>query len=324
MKTSTSQQIDIFPEIKVSQNAKPFIKWAGGKSKLIPQFAPFFPKELTEGDIENYYEPFLGGGAVFFHIVQNYTIKNAFLFDINDDLILMYKVVQRDVFTLIEEIIKLRNNYSNLSESEQENFFYSLRKEVNQQIQYFDYNTYDDAWVIRAAKLIFLNKTCFNGLFRQNSKGEFNVPFGRYKNPQIIDEDNLIIISNLLQSATIEKRGFAELEKSLMPKAFVYLDPPYRPISKTASFTSYSKFDFNEEAQISLAEMLKRLQKNKSVKIMLSNSDPHNEDMSDNFFQNNYGQHGFLIDKVYASRMINCDSSKRGKISELIIRNYEV
>lgn len=170
-----------------------------------------------------------------------------------------------------------------------------------------------------AAKLIFLNKTCFNGLYRVNKKDEFNVPFGGYEKPTICDEENLRAVSNILQKAKIICGDFEKSEKYVTLKTFVYLDPPYRPISRTASFTSYSKDDFSEDDQIRLVEFCKRINK-KGAKFLLSNSDPKNENPSDDFFENSYK--GFHIDTVKAARAINCIGEKRGAVNEILVRNY--
>ncbi len=299
--------------------AKPFLKWAGGKTQLLDQFSMFFPEELKDGIIENYYEPFLGSGAVFFFIAQNYNIKNAYLSDINEELILTFNTVKKDASSLIEELKNLKEEYNLFGEKEQELFFYRVREIYNQEKTKIDYKNYSKEWIKRAAKMIFLNKTCFNGLFRLNRKGEFNVPFGRYKNPGIIDEENLLRSSEVLQNAEIFITDFENVKNRISNNFFIYFDPPYRPISKTSSFTSYSKYDFNDEDQIRLAQLYKELGKNGN-KLMLSNSDPKNENPNDDFFENHYKE--FNIYRVKATRMINCKGNKRGPINELIITNY--
>jgi len=263
--------------------AKPFLKWAGGKTQLLQKFSDYFPQELKNGKIENYYEPFLGSGAVFFFIKQNYPIKKAFLTDINEELILTFNVVKSDVTELIEELKSIKEKYISLKQNEQELFFYHIRDTYNQNKTNIDFNNYSPKWISRAAQMIFLNKTCFNGLFRLNRKGEFNVPFGRYKNPKILNEENLLRCSEELQIADIFLTDFENIKDYITSKFFIYFDPPYRPISKTSSFTSYSKFDFNDEDQIRLANLYKDLGVNGN-KLMLSNSDPKNENPLDSFF----------------------------------------
>ena len=184
-----------------SNAAKPFLKWAGGKGQLLQKFQELYPQQLKEKKIKNYYEPFLGSGAVFFDVVQNFEIKLAYLYDINDELILTYKVVQQDVSKLTDCLYQYQQTYLKLDKKKREAFFYTLRTNYNLQRFSVDYNKYSEAWIQRAAQLIFLNKTCFNGLFRVNSKGEFNTPAGDYKNPTICDEDNLAAVANVLSMA---------------------------------------------------------------------------------------------------------------------------
>lgn len=299
--------------------AKPFLKWAGGKTQLLEQFTRYFPPELKDGSLKNYYEPFLGSGAVFFFIAQNYPIKKAYLSDVNEDLVLTFSVVQRNVFELIDNLYSLKSEYVKRNDDEREKFFYQVRKDFNVEKEKINLRKYNSDWIPRAAKLIFLNKTCFNGLFRLNRKGEFNVPFGRYKNPSILDHSNLVSSNKILQMAEIFVTDFENIKSKLTDDFFVYFDPPYRPISPTASFTSYSKYDFTEDDQKRLAKFYGELGKNGN-KLMLSNSDPKNKNKNDHFFETLY--HEFNIIRVKANRMINCNSDKRGKINELLILNY--
>lgn len=303
----------------INLRAKPFLKWAGGKTQLLEQFVEYFPPELKNGSLKNYYEPFLGGGAVFFFIAQNYPIKKAYLSDVNEDLVLTFSVVQQNVFELIDELTLLKYEYFNRDENEREKYFYKIRELYNSERVKTDFNKYSSDWIPRAAKLIFLNKTCFNGLFRLNRKGEFNVPFGRYKNPGILDQENLVSASRVLEIAEIFLTDFEDIKNKINDDFFIYFDPPYRPISITSSFTSYSKYDFTEEDQKRLAQFYCELGVNGN-KLMLSNSDPKNEDPSDTFFEKLYNK--FNISKVQASRMINCKAEKRGKLTELLITNY--
>lgn len=299
--------------------AKPFLKWAGGKTQLLEQFVEYFPSELKDGSLKNYYEPFLGGGAVFFFIAQNYPIKKAYLSDVNEDLVLTFSVVQKNVLELIDELITLKNEYIKRDDHHREKYFYKIRELYNSERVKIDFDKYSSEWIPRAAKLIFLNKTCFNGLFRLNRKGEFNVPFGRYKNPGILDRENLISANRVLQIAEIFLTDFENIKNKIKDDFFIYFDPPYRPISLTSSFTSYSKYDFTEDDQKRLAQFYSELGVNGN-KLMLSNSDPKNENPSDNFFEKLYDK--FNIIRVQASRMINCNGDKRGKINELLILNY--
>lgn len=305
----------------VNIQAKPFLKWAGGKSQLLNKFLDFYPPELKNGSLTNYYEPFIGGGAVFFDIAQRYNIKSAFLFDINPELILTYLVIQQDVFKLIETLLSFSKKYTKLNEAAQMRFYYEVRDEYNRNRLKINYLSYSEDWILRAAQIIFMNKTCFNGLFRFNQKGEFNVPAGKYKNPKILDEQNLYKVSEILSIAVIRNVGFEEVEKVIKENSFVYFDPPYRPISKTSAFTAYSKFKFDDEEQRKLAKLFHWLNE-KGIKQMLSNSDPKNNDLNDNFFDEIYSE--FNITRIPARRMINSDATKRNAISEIVVTNYAV
>ncbi len=207
----------------------------------------------------------------------------------------------------------------NISRKNQKIFFYQLRSKLNNDKKSFDFSIFNGSWIERVGTLIFLNRTCFNGLFRVNSMGEFNVPFGDYRNPKICDTENLLAVSNLLQKTEIECSDFLSSRDFIDDTTFVYFDPPYRPISKTSSFTSYSKFQFGDNEQIRLAKYYRDLNQN-GAKLLLSNSDPKNENNEDHFFEDLY--EGFRIERVDAKRMINSIVSKRGSIKELIIMNY--
>ncbi len=308
---------DLFYEYKL--DAKPFLKWVGGKRQLLEQFEKLYPIELELKRIKNYYEPFVGGGAVFFDVVQNYEIENAYLYDINDELILTYKVIQKDVNKLIEFLYRYDKQYKKLNEEKKKEYYYELRENYNIQRFNIDYNKYSENWVPRAAQSIFLNKTCFNGLFRFNSKGGFNAPMGRYKNPKILDQQNLLNVSKLLEIATIKKANFKEVKNDIKNNSFVYFDPPYRPISKTSSFTSYSKYTFQDDEQLQLASLFYELDQ-RGHKLMLSNSDPKNTDPEDDFFESIYST--FNITRVDAKRSINSNGSKRNSIKEIVVTNY--
>lgn len=300
---------------------KPFLKWAGGKGQLLETFADFYPPELKTNQVKNYYEPFIGGGAVFFDIAQKYSIDAAYLYDINEELILTYKVVQQDVSKLTEQLGEFQKKYHKINKNEQSYFFYKVRDDFNEALLQTDYNRYSEKWIKRAAQIIFLNKTCFNGLFRFNSKGEFNVPVGRYKNPKILNEQNLLNASKLLSVAEIRKADFKESTCRVEPDSFVYFDPPYRPINKTSSFTSYSKNVFGDKEQKELAQVFSKLH-DKGTKLMLSNSDPKNVAPNDQFFDELYRQ--FHIYRVSAKRSINSNAAKRNAINEIIVTSYPV
>ena len=299
--------------------AKPFLKWAGGKGQLTDKFTEFFPPELKSGKIKRYVEPFVGGGAVFFEIAQDYTIDEFFISDVNEELIMAYQTIKEDVEVLLEVLGDMERAFLRLDTEKRKNFFYKQRAILNTNLPKINFERFQSLWVERTAQIIFLNRTCYNGLYRVNSKGEFNVPFGNYKNPRICDPDNLRAVSRLLQQTTIRHGDFTACEQIVDKRSFVYFDPPYRPLSRTARFTSYSRHEFNDSEQMRLARFY-RLLDSKGARLMLSNSDPKNEDSHDDFFEKLYA--GFRIGRVMATRMINCDATKRGPIAELIITNY--
>jgi len=301
-------------------SVKPFLKWAGGKTQLLEEITKRLPIEFRKGKIKRYIEPFIGGGALFLKVAQSYKVEKYYISDINEDLVLAYKCVKRDVNGLIALLRTTESTYHSLDDEERENYFYEMRTLYNKNRLIMDYTNFTTAWIERTVQIIFLNKTCFNGLFRVNSKGEFNVPFGRYKNPLICDETNLTNISKILQNTDIRVGDFAACKNFVGEDSFVYFDPPYRPLSKTANFTSYTNTDFNDTAQVKLATFYRLLDKT-GAKLLLSNSDPKNEDSKDNFFEDYYKE--FIIQRVKANRMINCNSEKRGPINELLIMNYE-
>jgi DNA adenine methylase len=306
-------------------NAKPFLKWAGGKKQLINEFEKRFPPELYSGKISKYVEPFVGGGAVLFHVISRFNFDECHIYDANEELILAYNVVQKNVNELIIYLQKMESTYLAFDENERKEFFYLIRDKLNNSRNEIDFNNYSDYWIERASQIIFLNKTCYNGLFRVNSKGGFNVPFGKYKKPKIADVDNLKSVSNVLQNVIIHSGDFEDCRNVVDNNTFVYFDPPYRPLNKTSNFTSYSKDSFNDEDQIRLARLYKELSK-KGAKLMLSNSDPRNENPDDDFFDKIYlesSNQQFKIERVAATRMINCNAEKRGSINELIITNYD-
>ncbi len=294
---------------------KPFIKWAGGKGSLIPQLKNFYPFELENETINKYVEPFVGGGAVLINILQKYDVKEAYAFDINIDLINCYNVIRNNVEELIKGLKVKENEFIKLESEERQAFFYSIRKEYN------SYKiTKNELNIKRAVEFIFLNRTCFNGLYRVNRNGEFNVPCGKYKNPTICDEDNLRNLALLIKNVVFQYGDYTKSEKYIDNNTFVYFDPPYRPLSITSGFTSYTKEDFNDENQRELAKYFRKLDE-KDAKLMLSNSNPKNINKDDNFFEDIYK--GFHINEIFAKRMINANSKGRGEISELLITNYE-
>ena len=297
------------------ERVKPFVKWAGGKGSLISQLKKFYPFELEEGRIDKYVEPFIGGGAVLINILQEYDVKEAYAFDINIDLINCYNVIKNDVENLLKELDIKEKSFKKSEEKEREKIFYDIRQQ---------YNSYkikkDEISVKRASEFIFLNRTCFNGLYRVNKNGEFNVPCGKYKNPTICDVSNLRNLSYLIRNVKFQYGDYKKSKEYIDCKTFVYFDPPYRPLSNTSGFTSYTKEDFNDENQKELAYYFRELNE-KNAKLMLSNSNPKNINKDDNFFEKIYK--GFNINEISAKRMINANAKGRGKISELLITNYK-
>ncbi|PIW68840.1 MAG: modification methylase [Candidatus Omnitrophica bacterium CG12_big_fil_rev_8_21_14_0_65_42_8] len=302
--------------------ARPFLKWAGGKGQLLEQFQFRFPQELNgKGIIKQYYEPFLGSGAVFFWVMRNCKIKKAYINEFNSEIYLCYVAIQKNVEMVIDYLEILEKKYHGLGSVNQESFYYRIRNKYNQTRRRVNYKKYSmKEYSECAAMIIFLNRTCFNGLYRVNSKGDFNVPFGRYKNPAICNIKNLRAVSRVLKNVIITNDDFAVVQKQVKQRSFVYFDPPYRPLNKTSSFTSYSHNDFDDKEQERLAAVFKKLSQIDGVRIMLSNSDPKNEDKKDNFFERLYSD--FKIERLKARRMINCDASKRGEINELLVTNY--
>lgn len=301
-------------------NAKPFLKWAGGKNQLLMKFNERLPDHLREyGTIERYVEPFVGGGAMFFFLKEHYKIKESILLDINKELIMAYQVLKNDHKSLIDLLNDIGENHLKKDEEGRKKNYYLIRDIYNSEILDFDFENYNSQWIERTGYLIFMNKTCFNGLFRQNKKGEFNVPFGLYKNPKICDETNINLVNQALMNTEIFCSDFIDSERYINEGAFVYLDPPYRPLTKTSNFTNYSKDGFNDFDQVKLAYFYKKMDQ-MGAYLMLSNSDPKNEDITDEFFDKIYK--GYQIDRVSAKRNINRDASGRGVISELIVRNY--
>lgn len=291
---------------------KSFIKWAGGKGQLLNKFKELYPQELINGEIKIYIEPFVGGGAVLFDILQNYQIEKAYINDINKELINCYRCIKANVEEVIRQLDILEKEY--LSNEDRAIYFYKVRDRYNE----IHLNGHYD--FEKCADFIFLNKTCFNGLYRVNKDGKFNVPHGKYKNPLICDQENLRLFSNLLQKVEISCGDYEQILEKVGNNIFLYFDPPYRPLIENNSFVSYDKSGFDDNDQIKLADNYKVLD-NKKCLLMLSNSDPKNTNEKDNFFDDIYN--GFEIERVFAKRMINSSASKRGDITEIIVMNYK-
>jgi DNA adenine methylase len=299
--------------------AKPFLKWAGGKGQLLEKFKAIYPEDLKNGGIKNYYEPFVGGGAVFFDIIKNYPVENIFLYDINEELILVYTVIKKNAGRLIQYLASYEKSYLSKDKAGRTLYFYEIRELYNAEKKEIDFESFAENWISRAAQAIFLNKTCFNGLFRLNSNGSFNTPAGIYLKPNICDEENILKVAALLQNAIIKCCGFEEILPDIKSNSFVYFDPPYRPISKTSNFTSYNKHLFSEVHQAKLADFYSLLNA-KGCKLMLSNSDPKNVNPSDDFFDRLYSD--FTIQRIPARRNINSDAGNRGNVNEIVVTNY--
>lgn len=269
----------------------PVVKWVGGKRQLMNEITPLLPKRIT-----SYCEPFLGGGAVLFSIQPSKAIVN----DLNGDLITVYETIRDDVESLIDDLKK----HENTSE-----YFYAIRDMDR------DKNTYQSMTKVeRASRLIYLNKTCFNGLFRVNSSGEFNSPFGHYKNPNIVNEPVLRAVNKYLTANDVKfyNEDFSVTLKRVNKGGFVYLDPPYDPVSDTASFTGYNKGGFDRTEQIRLKQCCDELTQ-RGIKFMLSNS-------STDFIKELYRDYDISV--VQAKRAINSNANKRGVVEEVLIRNY--
>jgi len=306
---------------KTVSYAKPFLKWAGGKAQLLDEFCRRLPEGLGNGEITRYVEPFIGGGAFFFYLNQKFSFEQCSIGDANEELILAYRVIKRSVKKLINELEILESGYFSKVDKEKELFYYEVRDSFNRELPGIDFQNYSPVWAARAAKIIFLNRTCYNGLFRVNRRGEFNVPFGGYTNPDILNEGNILEVARVLKNTKtrIMSGDFTRCRNYIDDQTFVYFDPPYRPLNHTSSFTSYSKNGFSDRDQKRLADFFKELDA-KGAKIMLSNSDPRNQDFLDTFFDDLFS--GYTIERVPARRIINSNGARRGNIDELIITNY--
>lgn len=276
-------------------NAKPFVKWAGGKGRLLPQLEPLFPVQFN-----SYFEPFVGGGAVFFSLSPT---GKAQINDINSDLINAYLHLKNNLEAVIKALRGIEKEYKSLTEEERQVYYYERRKEFNT----------EHLSLRKTVLLIFLNRTCFNGLYRENSRGEFNVPFGKHKNPNICNEQNLSAISRALKTTTITSTSYRDAVMAAKKGDFVYLDPPYHPLTTTSSFTSYHEDGFSAKDQEELRDLFVELDK-RGCYVMLSNSTaPLITELYKDFRQ----------EKVLASRAINAKSAGRGKINELVVLNYK-
>ena len=293
----------------MQSTAHPFVKWAGGKTQLLPEIRKHYPHR-----IKKYCEPFVGGGAVLFDVLQKYRPEKVLVNDVNEELINTYLQIKSDCNLLIEQLSKLQQDYKSQSLEKNKILFYEKRLRYNE----LKINRNDAENLEKAALFIFLNKTCFNGLYRVNKRGEFNVPFNNAKNPLICDEENLRACSELLQNVQMKTGDYSDCKNFIDSETFVYLDPPYRPLTQTSAFTSYSENNFSDKEQLELGKFITEIS-SKGAKVLASNSDPKNTNKEDNFFDDLYSN--FEIERITASRMINSNAKKRGAISELLISN---
>lgn len=297
---------------KQSEKVHPFVKWAGGKTQLLSVLKSNLPTEVGT-TITKYAEPFVGGGAFLFSLLEEYDFEEIYINDNNKELMNAYQVIRDNCNEFLSVLNNLQNEYNGLSEELQEQFYYEKREEFN------TVELNEKTKIQKASLFIFLNKSCFNGLYRVNKKGKYNVPFGKHKSVSICDSDNLIKISAMLQNVVIKACDYHDVKDFADSSTLVYFDPPYRPLNVTSGFTSYTEDAFSDKNQTELAEFYKVLS-SKGVKVILSNSDPKNTNENDNFFDDLYAD--FNILRVEASRMINSKGSSRGKIKELLIKNF--
>ena len=291
--------------------AKPFLKWAGGKTQLITDIEKALPKEFINQKF-TYIEPFVGSGAILFWILNNFpNVEKAVINDINADLTNTYKTIASNPKELIAVLTQFQGEYHAIDlQTDIKREYYTEKRTL--------FNTRSTDLVTQAALFIFLNRTCFNGLFRVNKSNGFNVPIGSYKKPMICDKENLLAVSEVLQRVEILTGDYQETLNHAKRPALFYFDPPYKPLSNTSSFNSYAKDEFGDYEQIRLRDFCKKLD-TLDHKWILSNSDVNGKDMTDTFFDDIYDE--FNINRVFARRSINANPEKRGKLTELLITN---
>lgn len=298
----------MYIENKISP--KPFIKWVGGKTQLLNEIDNTLPSDFRNRKGITYIEPFVGGGAMLFHMLNKYpNIERAVINDINSELVCTYKMVRDDVDSLISELSRIQSEYTRLDTNGRKEYFLSKRDL---------YNNETKTPLQTASLFIFLNKTCFNGLYRVNSKGFFNVPHGGYTNPNICDTNTLIADSEALRNVEILCGDFNNTAIFSGTDSIYYLDPPYRPITSTSSFNSYAKTSFNDNEQVRLKNFISEIS-DKGSMFIASNSDPKNSDIEDEFFDHLYND--FNIRRVSANRMVNSKGNSRGPVKEILITN---
>lgn len=292
--------------------AKPFIKWVGGKGQLIEQLEALLPADFVERENITYIEPFVGGGAMLFYMLQKFSnIKSAVINDINPDLTLCYQVVRDNPTELIKSLKDIQSQYYSIKTEDKRKDFFLQQREL--------FNTKSLNKIDNTTLFFFLNRTCFNGLYRVNKSGKFNVPFGRYSTPTICDESTIYADSKILKNVEIMTGDFEQTFDKIKGNTFFYFDPPYRPLSNTSSFNDYTKEDFNDNAQIRLKLFCDKLNK-VGIDFMLSNSDCLGKDGKDRFFDDLFVD--YKIERVLATRNINAIASKRGKLTEIVVNNY--
>lgn len=300
---------------QTTSNIRPFLKWAGGKSQLLQEIAAYYP--FQDKQFTKYAEPFVGGGAVLFDVLNRFSLEAVYISDVNQDLINTYQVVRDHVDALVKLLNRFQVEFLPETNERRKKYYLRMRAQFNDlKMADADINAKQ---VERAALFLFLNRTCFNGLYRVNKKGAYNVPMGSYKHPLICDEENLRAVSQKLQNVQMVHGSYQMSRDFIDAHTFAYFDPPYRPLTATASFTSYTAESFNDDDQIALAKFVGEMAA-KDAKILVSNSDPKNANETDTFFDDLYAS--YKIRRVAANRMINRNASSRGKISELLISNF--
>ena len=299
--------------VETPRIAKPFLKWAGGKGQLLPEIAKYYPFEQHQ--ITKYAEPFVGGGAVLFDVLSKFDLRAVYINDANPELINTYRAIRDAVDELVALLATMQTDFYARDVACQKEYYLAQRQRFNELKADPDTATATE----KAALMIFLNRTCFNGLYRVNKKGAFNVPMGNYQKPLICDEANLRAVSRKLQHVTIACGNYQKSAEFIDDQTFVYFDPPYRPLTTSASFTAYTADAFDDAAQIALAKFVDKMHA-RGAKILLSNSDPKNANPQDDFFDNLYAN--YKISRIEAARAINSRGSARGKIKELLISNF--
>ena len=292
--------------------ARPVVKWAGGKSQLLETFRYCYPPALGTGGIRRYIEPFVGSGAVLFDVAARFSLDEYVILDRNPRLISTYQVIRDQAPALIVRLSAWQDRYWSMGFGERQAFYYDIRER---------FNARQDSPLDEAAALIFLNRTCFNGLYRVNRRGRFNVPIGRYDRPLICDEANLLRAQELFRRVDLRCGRHEDVLDRVDDRTFVYCDPPYRPLTRSSSFTAYAEDGFDDTEQVALAGFARACDE-RGAAVMLSNADPHNIDVDDNFFDDLY--RGFVITRVPARRAINSKKAGRGTVMELVITNYPV